>query len=146
MSKPITKFDGEYRFLSNFFLVAIDIDDHSYPSVEHAYQAAKTHNANERARIRRARSAGAAKHLGRRVTLRSDWDSVKLEVMRRLVRQKFHSDRGLRRALLATRDAELIEGNHWRDTFWGQCPIGHGFNHLGEILMEVRAELKERLP
>lgn len=142
MIEPITSFKGSHYFLSNFFLAEIDMDGESYPSIEHAYQAAKTHDETERARIRKAKSPGAAKRLGRRVTLRPDWESVKLETMRRLVRQKFHCHRLLRRALLETGDAELIEGNYWNDTYWGQCPIGTGFNHLGKILMEVRNELK----
>lgn len=141
--RAIIAFAGAYRFLSNFYPVHIVLDDESYASVEHAYQAAKTRDPEARAKIRRARSAGAAKHLGRRVPMRPDWEAVKIEVMKRLVRQKFRCDAELARALLATGDAELVEGNYWNDTFWGQCPVGNGFNHLGKILMEVRAELRE---
>ena len=43
----------------------------------------------------------------------------------------------LREKLVATGDAELIEGNHWNDTCWGVCK-GIGQNNLGKILMEVR--------
>lgn len=36
--------------------------------------------------------------------------------------------------------AQLIEGNHWGDTYWGVC-YGQGLNHLGKTLARVRAEL-----
>ena len=137
----ITEFRGAYRFLSNFWFCAIDMDGSTYPSVEHAYQAAKTFDFQQRGHIRRSSTPGGAKALGRKITLRLDWDAIKIETMRALVRQKFSAHTDLRAKLLATGDAELIEGNHWGDTFWGQCPIGNGQNWLGKILMEVRAEL-----
>ena len=37
----INEFKGDYRWLSNFEAVTITIDGNSYPSVEHAYMAAK---------------------------------------------------------------------------------------------------------
>lgn len=138
----ISSFSGRYRFLSNFYSIAVELDGETYASVEHAYQAAKTRAPEERARIRRARAPGAAKHLGRRVTLRPDWEKRKIEVMRRLVRQKFYCHSDLGALLVRTGDEELVEGNYWHDTFWGQCPLGCGFNHLGMILMEVRKELR----
>ena len=39
--------------------------------------------------------------------------------------------------LLATGDAELIEGNNWGDTYWGKCN-GQGLNRLGILLMQIR--------
>ena len=52
------------------------------------------------------------------------------------------TDLELSEKLLATGDAELIEGNHWNDTFWGVCD-GVGKNWLGILLMEIREELKK---
>lgn len=138
----ISEFSGQYRFLSNFYPAEVDFEDATYPTVEHAYQAAKTLDVAERQCVRRARSPGAAKRLGRKITMRPDWDAIKLEVMRRFVRQKFYTDSVLAGWLCATGDQELVEGNYWGDTFWGQCPVGVGFNHLGKILMEVREELR----
>lgn len=62
--------------------------------------------------------------------------------MRQLVTDKFTRSNELRRRLLATEDAELVEGNAWNDTFWGVCR-GNGQNHLGRILMEVRDGLRD---
>lgn len=115
------------------------LDGLEYPSVEHAYQAAKTLNVYERDRIRKCRFPGLAKAAGKSVTLRYDWDSVRLSTMEHLVRQKF-SAQPLRQQLFETGDAELIEGNTWGDTFWGVFN-GEGENHLGKILMKVREEL-----
>lgn len=132
----ITSFKGRYRFLSNFWPVDIIFEDFVYPSVEHAYQAAKTTNSLFRKAIRRATSPRIAKRLGRTVPIRSDWDEIKLSVMRDLLRQKFKGGT-LHTRLRETVDVQLIEGNYWGDTFWGVCK-GKGENHLGKLLMEIR--------
>lgn len=139
MTEPILAFTGENRFLSNFAAVRIDFDGESYPSVEHAYQAAKTLDYSRRRRIRDAASAGEAKKLGRIVPLRPDWDRIKLDYMEDFLRQKFAQE-PFRTQLLRTGDAELIEGNYWGDTFWGVYR-GEGENHLGRLLMMIRTEL-----
>ena len=135
----IERFEEEYRWLSNFAPALVDYDGVSYPTVEHAYQAAKTMDGVERARIAAAASPGRARRLGRSVALRADWDVLKLDVMLDLLRQKFHLSE-YRSKLLATGDSVLIEGNVWGDTFWGVCR-GVGENHLGKLLMRVRCEL-----
>jgi len=132
----IDSFKGENRFLSSFWPCEVELDGVTYESVEHAYQAAKTVVPEEREKFRYAATAGIAKRLGRSVTMRDDWDDVKLSVMRDLVTQKF-SDPSLRALLDETKGKQLIEGNHWGDVFWGVCK-GKGENHLGKILMEVR--------
>lgn len=136
----INSFSGGYRFLSNFFFSPVVLDDIEYRTVEHAYQAAKTHDLAMRTRIRLADTPGEAKRLGRKVVLRPEWETVKLDVMYWLVQQKF-SNPALKRLLLATGEAELIEGNSWGDTFWGVSK-GVGENHLGRILMRVRDALR----
>ncbi len=136
----IESFKGDYEFLSNFFPARVEYDERWYPSVEHAYQAAKTLDKNFRKQFRTSRlSAGGAKSMGRRVKLRDDWEEVKLEIMRELLIQKFTLHRELREKLIATGERQLIEGNWWGDTFWGVCR-GKGENWLGKLLMEVRKE------
>lgn len=119
----------------------------TYPSVEHAFQAAKSRDPDYRERVRRATSPGAAKHFGKRVSreggLRPDWDEIRVEVMRGLVRQKFTRYPVLRARLLATGERELVEVNYWHDRFWGENPVGTGENWLGRILMEIRKELRQ---
>jgi len=136
----IDSFSGEYRFLSNFYPSTIYIDGICYPTVEHAFQAAKTRDEFERRRIAIARTPAKAKSLGRKVRLRKDWESVKVAVMKRCVELKVESHADLVELLLATGTAKLIEGNTWNDTFWGVCG-GRGKNQLGKILMRVRTKL-----
>ena len=136
----IDSFTGENRFLSNFWPAEVELDGMIFPTVEHAYVAAKTLDMEERRKIQAVATPGQVKRLGRKLVLRPDWEDVKLFVMEDLVRQKFqHAD--LRQLLLATGDQELVEGNTWGDTFWGVC-FDVGLNHLGLILMEVRDECK----
>jgi ribA/ribD-fused uncharacterized protein len=139
----IREFQGEYRFLSNFWHCDVMLDGYNYPSVEHAYQASKTRSYDERMMIRGQQTPGQAKRAGKNVTIRREWDEIKMLVMRNLVRQKFQ-DPELQRLLLATDDQNIVEGNRWGDTFWGMCN-GEGENHLGRILMEIRAELRKEV-
>ena len=140
----IRTFLYQHRFLSNFWPAEVKLDGAVYPTVEHAYQAAKTTDSAWREMIRAASNPGEAKKLGRNAPLREGWDDIKLEIMRTLVWQKFE-DPYLRLKLLATGDQALIEGNTWGDTFWGVCN-GVGENHLGLILMNIRDRVRERTP
>ena len=143
---PITNFHGQHDFLSNFAAAPVVYEGETYPTVEHAFQAAKTHDRAERQTIRDATTPATAKRLGRRVTLRPDWEQVKFDLMLALLRQKFASAE-LREQLLATGDAELIEGNRWNDRTWG-CVLVKGKwigkNRLGKLLMQVREEESAR--
>jgi|SRR6185503_6783802 len=139
MTTRIDRFIGKYRWLSNFAPVNVLLDGVLYPTVEHAYQAAKTEDTNERLSIYDCDSPGGAKRLGRKVTLRSDWESVKVDVMNDLLQQKFRQPQ-YRLQLLQTGDATIVEGNNWGDSYWGVCR-GEGQNMLGKIIMRVREEL-----
>ncbi len=136
----ITEFTGEYRFLSNFYESCVTYDFVIYPTLEHAYQAAKTLNLEERQKIKECKTPGQAKRMGRTVTLRPDWEQIKVHVMDNLLTKKF-SLYPLKEQLLATKDKELIEGNTWGDTYWGVCN-GQGENKLGQLLMNLRNQLQ----
>ena len=140
----IDSFQWKYRFLSNFYPAKVILAGDEYPTVEHAYQAAKTTNVAERDTIRGVARPGEAKKLGKLISTRDSWNQIKLNVMKDLVQQKFFKHRDLKRRLLDTKDSELIEGNWWGDRFWGVCE-GEGENHLGKILMEVRDSLRVNL-
>lgn len=139
----IDKFEGNYRFLSNFYGAPVRFEGITYPSVEHAYVAAKTLVQSERVHISHIGTAREVKAYGRKLKLRPDWEQVKLSIMEELVRQKFTRWPGLQQMLLDTGDQGLIEGNWWGDTFWGiDLKTQKGKNHLGKILMKVRSELQ----
>jgi len=135
----INKFDGEYRWLSNFAPSLVVLDGVVYPTVEHAYQAAKTHP-SQREPFRHG-TPGQAKRLGQRVVMRADWELVKVAVMRELIEKKFLPRTILGDKLVATGNEELIEGNTWGDRFWGVCG-GVGRNQLGILLMDRRLFLR----
>ena len=138
IQKPIDKFDGEYRWLSNFYPCYVSWEGLLFPTVEHAYQAAKSSDL-EVWKYFQGVDAKQAKRKGKTTKIRPDWDASKLAVMEHLLRQKF-SQNDFKQRLIETGDAELIEGNWWGDTFWGVCK-GVGENHLGKLLMQIRAEL-----
>ncbi len=140
--KSIQGFNGPYRFLSNFWPCIVHMDEKAYPSVEHAYQAAKTLDEDGRSWVRASAHAGLAKQKGQRVTIREDWDRIKRHIMFKLVKDKFTRDESLKAKLLETGNALLVEDNTWGDTYWGKCN-GKGKNHLGKILMRVRRELRQ---
>lgn len=136
----VNQFTGEYRWLSNFWPAPVVLDGVTYPTVEHAYQAAKTTDPQLRNRVPSV-TPGDAKRLSRTFPLRADWAAVKLAVMEGLLRQKFH--RPDLRATLVETTGELVEGNRWGDTFWGvDLRTGTGQNHLGRLLMMIRDELR----
>jgi len=137
----ISNFSGEFDFLSNFHPARVAFGGIVFPTVEHAFQAAKSNNREDWIAIAALRTAGQAKRAGRKVQLREDWEQIKIDIMTELVLQKF-SDQDLRQQLLATGDQELAEGNTWNDRFWGVCK-GKGENHLGKILMFVRKRLRD---
>ncbi len=139
----IDSFQGEYRFLSNFFRSPVVYNNEYYPTGEHAYQAAKCTNKYDHDMVQAAFTAGKAKRLGLTMALRKDWEQVKYNVMYGIVKAKFSQVWGMRERLLATGDAELIEGNDWGDVIWGVCD-GVGTNWLGKILMQVRSELQPK--
>ena len=137
----IASFSGEYRFLSNFYVAEVWYEGVRYRSSEHAFQAAKTLCTAERAKVAAAKGPGEAKRLGRCLSLRHDWEDIKVDVMRAVVRDKFMRHADLREKLLATGSQVLVEGNSWGDKVWGVCK-GKGTNWLGRVLMEVRGELQ----
>lgn len=138
----IRSFRGEYDFLSNFYEAPVTYEGITYPHSEAAFQAAKVLD-EEMRRTFTALTPTQAKHRGKRVALRSDWNEVRLNVMEEVVRCKFTQHPELAQRLLDTGDALLMEGNRWRDTFWGvSTATGKGQNHLGKILMKIREELR----
>lgn len=136
--ETIDKFQGREYFLSNFYDAKVEVFGLRFKNNEAAFQSQKCpERASEFCRI----DPSSAKKLGRNVQLRSDWEDVKEQVMYECVKAKFTQNKDLKRKLLATGDAELIEGNNWKDKVWGVYK-GKGENKLGKILMRVREELK----
>lgn len=139
---------GGLSNMSNDF--ALTLGGRQIRSSEALYQATKFPHLPEVQRaILHERSPMAAKmkakpHAAR---IREDWEDVKVEVMRWVLRMKLaqHADRfgGL---LRATGNQPIVERSH-NDRFWGAVPaepgLYVGINQLGLLLMELRAALVE---
>jgi ribA/ribD-fused uncharacterized protein len=77
----------------------------------------------------------------RKKKLRWDWESVKVGFMTDAVRAKFTQHEDIRKVLLDTGDAKLVEHTE-NDSYWGDGGDGSGRNMLGQVLMRVREELR----
>jgi ribA/ribD-fused uncharacterized protein len=141
MLKTIKEFKGRYRWLSNFYDCEVILRGMKYPSVENAYQSAKSDSVVWKEGCKTI-SASVAKKEGRKVTLVPNWDIVRIRVMRNLLNQKFSQD-FFKEKLIATGDAVIIEGNYWGDTFWGvDIDTMAGQNRLGIMIMSIRMALR----
>lgn len=144
----INTFTGPNAFLSNFSPASVVLDDMEYPTVENAYQAAKTLD-EERRELFLYCSPGYAKKQGRQLSLRKDWSKVRNEIMLYLLRQKFQVGTTFAADLLGTGDAYICEGNSWHDNYWGacrcdMCAYSEKQNWLGRMLMQIREELQKK--
>jgi ribA/ribD-fused uncharacterized protein len=148
----IDKFDKDYSFLSNFYIHSQIHDGKEYLSNEHWYQSNKSTIEKSQEIIRIAPTPGIAKRMGGKkgfkgfkITLREDWENIKIDIMMEGLRNKF-SNLYLKKLLLQTKNAYLCEGNVWHDNFWGHCICDNckdkpHNNILGQLLMIVRKEL-----
>ncbi|MBF9043815.1 DUF1768 domain-containing protein [Rhodobacterales bacterium HKCCE4037] len=132
-----------YGEFSNFAPFGVAMECTYWPTVEHYFQAMKFHDDAYRERIRSATKPKDAKALGqnRAVPLRADWDDIKDAIMYDAVRKKFETHPTPRDLLLGTGDARIVE-NAPADYYWGCGQDGTGLNRLGEILMQVRTDLR----
>ena len=138
----IGQFRGEYAFLSNFYETPVTYGGLTYTNAEAAFQAQKCMTDSEKREFTDMPPA-KAKSKGRRVSLRPDWNEVKVGLMEEIVFAKFSQNEQLKQMLLATGEAILKEGNTWNDVFWGiSLKTGRGENRLGKILMKVRERLR----
>ena len=148
MSKiQITAFNGEYRFLSNYYPCPVTIDGLTYRNAEAAFQAAKCDDPVDRASFCTL-PPNVAKAIGRKIKLREGWENERDGIMADIIHAKFAQNPTLAQALIDTGDADLIEGNTWNDNYWGVCECARcrsegikGQNKLGQILMAERKAL-----
>ena len=132
-----------YGEFSNFARYPITLGGKTWRTSEHYFQAQKYAGTPREEEIRQAKTPSEAARLGRdrKVSLRRDWESVKDAIMREAVLAKFTQHDDLRELLLSTGDATLVEHTE-NDSYWGDGGDGSGKNRLGQLLMELRAELR----
>lgn len=140
----ITTFRDEYRWLSNMADCEIKYGDLVFKSTEAFYQAMKTKDKDIRALFTKY-DGQTSKREGRKLSLRSDWEIVKDDVMKFALSKKF-SKEPFKSLLLSTGDVDIIEGNYWHDNYFGSCTCAkcgnRGLNKLGKMIMEIRNNLK----
>jgi ribA/ribD-fused uncharacterized protein len=146
-------YEQDFYVLSNFSSFRVRWLGIDFDTSEHAYHFCKfwqtmggsTEQRRVRGLIMHARSAHDAFKLAEQYKhlRRPDWDAVKVDQMRDILRAKAKDHEYVRRKLLATGERELIEDS-WRDDFWGWGPNRDGKNMLGMLWMEIRAELREQ--
>lgn len=129
-------------FMSNFTKVQnLWLDSKPFPTTEHYFQSAKfAATCPEHAeRIRTAKTATVAARLGRsrKYPIRPDWAEKRDEVMETALMAKFSQNRDMRRLLIGTGQAELVEHTS-KDRYWADGGDGSGQNRLGQLLMRVR--------
>eukprot|EP01016_Furgasonia_blochmanni_P048249 TRINITY_DN7160_c0_g1_i1.p1 TRINITY_DN7160_c0_g1~~TRINITY_DN7160_c0_g1_i1.p1 ORF type:complete len:193 (-),score=12.08 TRINITY_DN7160_c0_g1_i1:367-945(-) len=136
----ITDSYGEF---SNFYAASIIIDDKEWPTTEHYFQAQKFVGSELEEFVRKQPTPGEAARVGRtRQMNRTDWEEAKDDVMLRCCKEKFRQHPGLRKLLLSTGDAKLVEHTK-KDRYWGDGGDGSGRNQLGKTLMLIRDELNK---
>jgi len=141
MTIKFYKTSGPHGFLNNFKKARMFIYGRWWNNVEAPYQSQKTLDIGEQLQIWEADTPRKARDLGQKVTLRSNWDKVKDQVMYECVLAKFLQNADLRRELMKT-DPEVLVEDSPIDSYWGCGKDGTGKNMLGLTLMKVRQELK----
>ena len=124
---------------------SVNAGHQTWPSVEHYYQAMKfPQDPVWQEEIRMSASGLRAKKMGlsNEHPVRGDWEAVRDRVMKKALRAKFTQNPALLAILQKTGDRRLEDASPG-DLYWGTGARGTGRNRLGEMLMELRTELKD---
>ena len=132
-----------YGEFSNFSSHPFELKGRIWPTSEHYFQAQKFAGTEHEEAVRLAKSPMIAARMGRSRAhpLRADWEAVKDDIMREALRAKFAQHPAIKSLLLSTGMAELVE-HTTNDRYWGDGGDGKGKNRLGQLLMELREQLR----
>ena len=138
----IIEFQNDYRWLSNFAPVKITLGNIEYSSVEVAFLSAKSEDIEWKAFCSdETNTPGQVKKESRLINLIDNWETIKLDVMKECLIQKFTQE-PYKSQLIATDNQHIQEGNNWNDKFWGVClKTNEGQNNLGKLIMKIRQDL-----
>jgi ribA/ribD-fused uncharacterized protein len=143
--KQIFFYEQEFYVFSNFSSFKLKWKGEDWMTSEHAYHSEKFNDPKLLEQLRNTRSAHDSMKLAyaNKDKYREDWDEIKLDVMKDILKAKAEQHPYVKRKLLESGDKELIE-NSWRDSYWGWGMDKDGENHLGKLWMEVREEVKKQ--
>ena len=136
--KPILEFQGNYRWLSNFYPCRIEYFGYVYKSVEHSYQAQKSNSQEWKTYCEKENNPALVRKKSRNIMIIENWDDLKYKIMNDLLELKF-SQPAFKIWLKNTGNSIIEEGNYWGDVYWGiDMKSGKGYNHLGKLIMSIR--------
>jgi N-glycosidase YbiA len=143
IADPILFYGGEFGYcFSNFAAFTVKWKDKIWQTSEHAFQAAAFDDAAIIEEIASAPSAHDALKLAIKyqTVMRKTWENEKREVMKEICRAKLEQHQYIEKTLRQSVGATLVEDSP-KDDCWGRGPDWQGKNWLGEIWMELRADL-----
>ena len=136
-----------YGAFSNLFRRPMEFEGRVYPTAEHAYQAGKARKDEVREWILSAPTpslVAMAAHGLYTWDIVPEWSRTKFDRMRKVLKAKFSQHEDLKKLLLSTGNARLVEAGRTDNAVnrtWGEVN-GKGQNMLGVLLMEVRDEIR----
>ena len=125
----------------------MEFEGRVYPTAEHAYQAGKARKDEVREWILSAPTpslVAMAAHGLYTWDIVPEWSRTKFDRMRKVLKAKFSQHEDLKKLLLSTGNARLVEAGRTDNAVnrtWGEVN-GKGQNMLGVLLMEVRDEIR----
>ena len=148
-------FFGSHCPLSNFHPAPFIIEGQKYRHVEEYFFVKKAELAGDdvsRQRILEADTPADCKSIGRSIKVDiKRWNNLEIDIMRRAIAEKFNQNPNLKDYLMSTEEMTLAEASP-SDRFWGigaglgKVAAGNeqftGKNKLGELLMELRTQLR----
>lgn len=144
MTIKFYKVNDKYGEFSNFSPYEVHVLGTTWKTSEHYFQARKFQDSNLVIKVMDASTPMEAANIGRdrNNKIRDDWESIKLEVMKEVILAKFTQHENLKELLLSTGTEDIVEASQY-DSFWGEGADGKGKNHLGNILQEVREQIRQ---
>lgn len=137
--------DQPWGEFSNFSQHAVYLQGKIWRTTEHFYQAQKFTDPALQERIRTSASPMLAKEIASQIDskyLQQDWNNKKEKVMWQAITAKFSQHPELKELLLST-DQRNIAEHTINDSYWGDAEDGSGLNRLGELLMQLRSQLRD---
>ena len=145
----IDSFTGYFDFMHNNFQTPVYYEGILYPSVTHAYHAARSTDERTRRAILNSETFQILGNIAIRIEDPPDWQEKKVKIMEQLLRDKFRRSKELQEKLRTTEHRELVmtyQEKKKNNLYWGVVK-GKGQNQLGRILMRIRDDLiQDKVP
>ncbi|HXK40385.1 MAG TPA: NADAR family protein [Candidatus Paceibacterota bacterium] len=135
------------RYLTPHSPHTVLYEDVLYPTVEHAYHCLRYTDPVIIEEIKTASTPLRAWEISQRHkgTQRPGFSAKKVAIMKELSRAKYEQHEDVREALMGSGDLRIVKhitDGPPADGFWDDGKDGTGRNHIGEIWMELRSELR----